>query len=82
MSVRICSQEAVEAIGNRYLLVLAASQRVRELNRGYRAKVDVTNGKQLTALNEIVTGKIGLERVFHIDFDSVDKGVDHSAKRY
>ena len=35
----LTSQAAVEAIGNRYELVLVASLRMRELARGSRARV-------------------------------------------
>ena len=54
---RITSEAAVEAIGNRFNLVLAASQRTRELRSGHRAKIDSTNGPLITALKEIEQGK-------------------------
>jgi DNA-directed RNA polymerase omega subunit len=51
---RITSQRAVEAIGgSRYDLVLAASQRARELRRGAMPLVDSENGPVVTALREI-----------------------------
>ncbi len=54
----LTSQEAVAAVGNRYDLVLIASQRVRELVRGYRPLVESRHGPILTALKEIEQGKI------------------------
>jgi DNA-directed RNA polymerase subunit omega len=54
----LTSQEAVAAVGNRYDLVLIASQRVRELVRGHRPLVESRHGPILTALKEIEQGKI------------------------
>lgn len=54
---RITSEAAVEAIGNRFNLVLAASQRTRELKNGHRAKIETTSGPLITALKEIEQGK-------------------------
>lgn len=57
---RITSQQAVEAVGNRFDLVLIASQRVRELKRGAMPKVPRNkNGAGVTALREIEQGYIG-----------------------
>lgn len=56
---RITSQQAAEAVGNRFDLVLIASQRVRELKRGAMPKVTSKNGAVVTALREIEEGYIG-----------------------
>ena len=57
---RITSQQAAEAVGNRFDLVLIASQRVRELKRGSMPKVPKgRNGAVVTALREIEEGYIG-----------------------
>ena len=56
---RITSQQAVEAVGNRFDMVLIASQRVRELKRGALPKVTSKNGAIVTALREIEQGHIG-----------------------
>jgi DNA-directed RNA polymerase subunit omega len=57
---RITSQQAAEAVGNRFDLVLIASQRVRELKRGAMPKVPRNkNGAAVTALREIEQGYIG-----------------------
>ena len=58
---RITSQKAVEAIGNRYDLVLIASQRARELKRGAMPKVASKNATIVTALREIEEGFIGID---------------------
>lgn len=55
---RITSTKAVEAVGNRFQLVLAAAHRARELTRGSLPKVQSTNSNQITALREIEAGKI------------------------
>jgi DNA-directed RNA polymerase subunit omega len=46
-------------VGNRFDLVLIASQRVRELKRGAMPKVASKNGAVVTALREIEQGFIG-----------------------
>lgn len=55
---RISSEKAVQAIGNRYDLILIASKRVRELRSGHRPKVETKHGAMLTALTEIEDGHI------------------------
>jgi DNA-directed RNA polymerase subunit omega len=57
----LTSQAAVEAIGNRYELVLVASLRMRELARGSRARVTSRYGHGVTAMLEIEQGKVGRE---------------------
>ena len=55
---RYTSQAAVAAIGNRYDLVLAASQRARELKNGSMPKVEGKDASfNVTALREIEQGK-------------------------
>lgn len=58
---RITSQAAVEAVGNRYDLILIASMRARELKRNHAPKIESKNGIMVTALREIEEGKIGRE---------------------
>jgi DNA-directed RNA polymerase omega subunit len=55
---RISSQEAVEASGgNRYMLVLMAAQRTKELINGSRPRIEVKNEtKSIIALKEIEQG--------------------------
>jgi DNA-directed RNA polymerase subunit omega len=58
MTQRLTSELAVEQIGNRFNLVLVASQRVRELKNGSMPRV-AEAGKTFisTALREIEEGK-------------------------
>ena len=56
---RISSEKAVNQVGNRYDLILIASQRVRELSKGHRPKLSTNNGPTVTALTEIEEGLIG-----------------------
>ena len=53
----------VKMIGNRFNLVLVASQRVREIRRGSRPLVDNANNSSpsVLALKEIEQGKVGIE---------------------
>ena len=55
---RITSEKAVQAVGNRYDLVLIASRRTRELTRGWRAKLQTSNGPVVNAIREIEAGLI------------------------
>lgn len=56
---RISAEKAVEMIGgNRFELVLAASQRTRELRRGHAQRVQGKDASPtVTALREIEEGK-------------------------
>ena len=56
---RISSEEAVNKVGNRFDLVLIASQRARELRKGIKPKINTTYGPCLAALQEIEEGLIG-----------------------
>lgn len=58
---RQTSEAAVNSVGNRYDLILIASARVRELNRGHRPKLETKHGKTLTALKEIEEGLVDRE---------------------
>jgi DNA-directed RNA polymerase subunit omega len=58
---RNTSAAAVDQVGNRFDLVLIASERARELKRGHAAKVSGAGGISATALMEIEQGKIGRE---------------------
>lgn len=63
---RISSEKAVQAVGNRYDLVLIASHRTRELKNGHRPKLKTEHGAVLTALSEIeekLVGRDYLKRV-------------------
>jgi DNA-directed RNA polymerase subunit omega len=56
---RISSEEAVNAVGNRYELVLIASIRARELTNRHAPLVNKVTSPTVTALREIEQGKIG-----------------------
>ena len=55
------TDKCVEMIGNRFDLVLVASQRVRELKRGALPKVTTKSTPIVAALEEIEAGFIGRE---------------------
>jgi DNA-directed RNA polymerase subunit omega len=78
--VRYTSEEAVNQVGNRFDLVIIAAQRVRELNRGYRAKLKTKAGNVVTALQEIEAGLIGREYLKRIE--SKRKKDDFTKKSY
>lgn len=54
-------QKCSDNIGNRFDMVLIASHRTREIQRGYRKLVDTQNSPVVTALQEIEAGLIGRE---------------------
>jgi len=54
----IDTDKCVNNIGNRFNLVLVASQRTRELHRGSRKLVNTNNGHIITALQEIEAGHV------------------------
>jgi DNA-directed RNA polymerase subunit omega len=58
---RYTSEEAANMVGNRFDLVLIASQRVRELKRGHRSTLNTKSGPMVTALEEIELGLVGRE---------------------
>ena len=58
---RYTSEEAAIAVGNRYDLILIASHRTRELNRGHKSKLVTKAGSVVTALQEIEKGLVGRE---------------------
>ena len=53
------TDKCVENIGNRFDLVLVASQRVRELKKGYKKLTAGQDGSIISALKEIEEGHIG-----------------------
>jgi len=57
----LTSEHAVEALGNRYDLVLVAAQRARELRRGHAPKIVTKYGAMVTAILEIEEGLVGNE---------------------
>ena len=60
----LTSQAAVNAVGNRYDLVLIASARVRELVRGHVPKIKVKHGHVITTLLEIEHGHVGRDYLY------------------
>ena len=57
----IDTDRCVEAVGNRFDLVLIAAARVRELRRGHTKQVKGLNSPTITALQEIELGLVGRE---------------------
>ena len=61
----LTSQAAVEAVENRYDLVLIGARRARELGRGDMPKVDgPKHSHVLTAIKEIEHGKVGRDYLY------------------
>lgn len=62
----LTSEHAVEALGNRYDLVLVAAQRARELRRGHAPKIVTKYGAMVTAILEIEEGLVGNDYLHRI----------------
>ena len=62
----LTSEHAVAALGNRYDLVLVASQRARELRRGHAPKIVTKYGAMVTAILEIEEGHVGNDYLHRI----------------
>lgn len=58
---RITSEDAINAIGNRYDTVLIASRRARELKQGWTPRVQSPYGPLVVALTEIEQRVVGRE---------------------
>jgi DNA-directed RNA polymerase subunit omega len=56
---RITSEKAVEAVGNRYDLVLIASRRARELSNGHAPHINTDDITVVKAIREIEHGHVG-----------------------
>ncbi len=53
-------EKALEKVSNRYLLVVLAAKRARQLNRGATAQVETKHKKCTSgALEEVAAGKVG-----------------------
>ena len=55
-----------EPLTNRFDIVIAASERVRELKRGHMPLIDSKHTPAVTAVEEIEQGKIGTEYLLKV----------------
>lgn len=59
---RVTVEDCLECVENRFLLVLLASKRVKQLYKGNPPLVNPKNNRMVvTALREIAAGRIGYE---------------------
>lgn len=60
---RVTVEDCLEKVDNRFLLVMLASKRVKQLFKGARPLIDNrgTNKNVVVSLREIAAGKIGCE---------------------
>jgi len=59
---RVTVEDGLKQIPNRFMLVLAAARRARQLLKGARPLVESDNKEVVTALREVAAGKITLEK--------------------
>ena len=59
---RVTVEDCLDKVENRFLLVMLASRRVKQLYKGARPLVDAKNNRLVvSALREIAAGKVGYE---------------------
>lgn len=59
---RVTVEDCLDKVENRFLLVMLASKRVKQLYKGARPLVDAKNNRLVvSALREIAAGKVGYE---------------------
>lgn len=62
---RVTVEDCLEQVDNRFLLVMLASKRVKQLYKGARPLIEnkATNKNVVVALREIAAGKVGFEMI-------------------
>ena len=64
---RVTVEDCLAHLGNRFALVLLASNRARQLSKGARPLIDCNNKPAVTALREIAAGKVRFrEKIFDV----------------
>nr|WP_222435713.1 DNA-directed RNA polymerase subunit omega [Fluviispira vulneris] len=58
---RISVQDCLDQIPNRFVVVMLAARRMRQLQKGSDALVECKNKEAVTALREIAAGKVGIK---------------------
>ncbi len=58
---RVTVEDCLKRISNRFILVLMAAKRSRQLLKGSKPLIEVDNKPVVTALREIAAGKVVLE---------------------
>jgi DNA-directed RNA polymerase subunit omega len=58
---RITVEDCLDRVGNRFALVILASQRTRHLKEGHKAVVECKNKEEITSLREIADGYVSFE---------------------
>lgn len=59
---RVTVEDCLEKVENRFLLVLLASKRVKQLYKGNNPLIETKNNRHVvTALREIAAGKVGYD---------------------
>lgn len=58
---RISVEDCLDLIPNRFVVVMLAARRMRQLLKGSDALVECDNKEAVTALREIAAGKVGIK---------------------
>ncbi|MBX9702692.1 MAG: DNA-directed RNA polymerase subunit omega [Silvanigrellaceae bacterium] len=59
---RISVQDCLDRIPNRFVIVMLAARRMRQLQKGSDALIECKNKEAVTALREIAAGKVGIRQ--------------------
>jgi DNA-directed RNA polymerase subunit omega len=68
---RVTVEDCLEKVDNRFALVLLASKRARQLNKGARALVESKNKAPVSALREIAAGRVRFDREIRTTLEEV-----------
>jgi len=61
---RVTVEDCLDKVENRFLLVMLASKRVKQLYKGNKPLLETKNNRQVvTALREIAAGKVSYELI-------------------
>ena len=61
---RVTVEDCLEKVDNRFMLVMLASKRVKQLYKGAKPLIDPRNNRHVvTALREIAAGKLSAELI-------------------
>lgn len=61
---RVTVEDCLDKVDNRFMLVMIASKRVKQLYKGARPQISVKNNRfVVTALREIAAGKVSAEYI-------------------
>jgi len=71
---RVTVEDCLDAVDNRFAVVMIAARRARQLAAGAESMVESQNKENVQALREIAAGKVGFDRDVHALLSTWEKG--------